>query len=41
MRAANATSRKPSETLDFTCIEGAKKIVMSAAALATALYMMA
>jgi len=41
MRAANATSRKPSETLEFSCIEGARKIVASATALAAAVYMLA
>lgn len=40
MRAKNATSRKPSETLDFACIEGAQKLALSVAALASTLFIM-
>jgi hypothetical protein len=40
MRASNATSRKPNETLEFACIEGANRLVLSAVAVASALFAM-
>jgi len=40
MRAKNATSRKPNETLDFECIEGANRLAMTVVALASTLFMM-
>jgi len=41
MRAKNATKNPPTEELPFTCIEGAKNLVASAAAVLTAAYMLA
>jgi len=41
MRAANAPTRPDTEEVDFACIDGAKKLIASAAALLSAVYMLA
>jgi len=40
-RAPMATAAPAAETVDFVCIEGAKKLAAAASALATAVYMLA
>jgi len=40
-RAPMATSAPAAETVDFVCIDGAKKLAAAASALATAVYMLA
>jgi len=40
-RAPMATTAPDAETVDFVCIEGAKKLAAAASALATAVYMLA
>jgi len=40
-RAPMATDAPAAETVDFVCIEGAKKLAAAASALATAVYMLA
>jgi len=41
MRAKNATSRKPAETLEFACIDGAQKLAVAAVAIASSIFMLA
>jgi len=40
-RGPMATAAPAAETVDFVCIEGAKKLAAAASALATAVYMLA